>query len=80
MIDAMTEKQQLEVIVQEALQRTSEETAVSMMAAYRKGRTVCLSLSQTEHSYSYDRTVEWNVLAPGEIVLAADGIAPGGNA
>lgn len=68
----MTERQQLEIIVREALIRTSEETAVRMMEKYRKGRTICVSLTQTEHADSYDRNVEWNVLAPDEIAPSAE--------
>ena len=66
-------KQQLEAIVREALQVTSEETAVRMMEAHRKGRTVCLMITRSEQAENYQTKVEWAVLAPGEI-------APGGAA
>jgi len=61
------ERLELAIIIREALQRTSETTAASMMESYRRGRTVCLNLTQTERPESYDRNVEWTVLAPGEI-------------
>lgn len=65
----MAERQELAVIIQEALQRTSEDTALRMMAAYRKGRTVCLGLTQKDPDI---RQVEWNVLAPDEIPPGAE--------
>ena len=58
------EAKHLEAIVVEAVQRTSEETAVRMMEAYRRGRTVCLMLTEGE---SYQTKVEWVVLAPDEL-------------
>jgi ATP-dependent Clp protease adapter protein ClpS len=54
------------VIIREALVRTSEDTAVRIMAAHRDGRSVCLTLTERE----IHNKVEWNVLA--------DEIEPGG--
>jgi hypothetical protein len=64
------EKNQLEAIVQDALQRTLEETAVKMMGAYRRGRTICLMMTE-DAERSYQTKVGWEVFAPEEI-------APGG--
>jgi hypothetical protein len=66
---ATPEAKHLEAIAREALENIPEEMAVRMMAAYRKGRTVCLML--TEHGVSHQTKAEWVVLAPDEL-------APGG--
>ena len=62
------EAKHLEAVAREALQNIGEEMAVRMMAAYRRGRTVCLMLTEGEN---YQTKVEWVVLAPDEL-------APGG--
>jgi len=54
-----TAKLELAGLIREALVRTSEETAVRMLAAHRDGRSICLTLTEREHQ----NKVEWNVLA-----------------
>jgi ATP-dependent Clp protease adapter protein ClpS len=52
-------KLDLAVLIREALVRTSEDTAVRMVAAHRDGRTICLTLTEKENQ----NKVEWQMLA-----------------
>jgi ATP-dependent Clp protease adapter protein ClpS len=58
-------------IVQEALQRTPEETALRMMTAHREGRTICLMITQKDQGENSTISCEWVVLPPDEITPSA---------
>jgi ATP-dependent Clp protease adapter protein ClpS len=59
----------LQQLVREAFRRTTEETAVRMMEAHRRGRTICLLMTEAPDQAN---TVAWRILATTDLQAPAE--------